>query len=398
MPDFVIGRQQIFDRDLRVFGYELLVRDVTVDPADTMVGALVSNQVVVDALLEQGLDRLVGAHRAFINFARRNLIDGVPLLLPKDRVVVEVLETVRIDTPVVMAVQNLARQGYHIALDDFVFSEMWRPLMEVADIIKIDILQQSPQELADLVKVLQPYRAKLLAEKVESDEQYTLYRDLGFEYFQGFHFDRPKIMRGRRLETHHRAIVQVLDALKAPALDIDALSQAVCLDVALSYKLLRYANSESHDTRRDIDSIRQALTRLGAPDIRRWADLLSLTTAPYSPDELTFIALIRAKMCELLALQCGKPSERYFLVGLLSLLDEMLDAPLEQIVHDLPISEEISNALVYRTGDAGQALDCAVNYESWNLDQVAYQNLKVYQIGQIYLESVAWANALNQAA
>ncbi len=398
MPDFVIGRQQIFDRDLRVFGYELLVRDVTVDPADTMVGALVSNQVVVDALLEQGLDRLVGPHRAFINFARRNLIDGVPLLLPKDRVVVEVLETVRIDTPVVMAVQNLARQGYHIALDDFVFSEMWRPLIEVADIIKIDILQQSPQELADLIKLLQPYRAKLLAEKVESDDQYTLYRELGFEYFQGFHFDRPKIMRGRRLETHHRAIVQVLAAIEAPALDIDALSQAVSLDVALSYKLLRYANAESHDTRRDIDSIRQALTRLGAADIRRWADLLSLTTAPYSPDELTFIALIRAKMCELLALQCDKPSEQYFLVGLLSLLDEMLDAPLEQIAHDLPLSEEITNALVYRTGDAGQALDCVVNYESWNLDQVTYQNLKVYQIGQIYLASVAWANTLNKAA
>ena len=348
--------------------------------------------------LSRGSIGWLGPHRAFINFARRNLIDGVPLLLPKDRVVVEVLETVRIDTPVVMAVQNLARQGYHIALDDFAFSEIWRPLIEVADIIKIDILAAIPSGARGFGQGAPAHRAKLLAEKVESDEQYTVYRDLGFEYFQGFHFDRPKIMRGRRLETHHRAIVQVLDALKAPAPDIDALSQAVSLDVALSYKLLRYANSASHDTRRDIDSIRQALARLDAADIRRWADLLSLTTALYAPDELTFIALIRAKMCELLALQCGKPSERYFLVGLLSLLDEMLDASLEQIARDLPLSEEITNALVYRTGDAGQALDCAINYESWNLDQVAYQNLKVYQIGQIYLESVAWANTLNQAA
>lgn len=396
MPDFVIGRQQIFDRNLEVFGYELLYRVVVSDPAEALSGTQASNQVVVDTLLEHGLDRVVGQHRAFINFTRRNLLIGTPALLPRDRVVVEVLESVAIDEGVIRAVERLSQKGYMIALDDFVYSDQWQPLVELADIVKLDI--QQPGEAAGVkqLQLLQQYPVKILAEKVESMEQYRRYHDLGCDYFQGYLFHEPHILSGRRLASHQPAVMRLLAAINKPKVDVDELAQAIAMDVGLSYKLLRYINAAQLYGCRRVESIPDAIASLGSREMRRWANLIALSTVEDAPGELLSIGLVRAKMCELLALASGgRAPEQYFLVGMLSTVDQMLTAPIDEILGGLPLAEDIRRALLRGEGDAGRALNCAINYERWNLDQVAYHDLNLAQIGEIYLASVAWVNSVD---
>jgi EAL and modified HD-GYP domain-containing signal transduction protein len=204
------------------------------------------------------------------------------------------------------------------------------------------------------------------------------------------------MMSGRRLESHQPAVVRLLAAINKPRLDTEELAQAIAMDVGLSYKLLRYINEARLFGRRHVESIPDAIAGLGAREMRRWANLIALSTVAEAPSELLCIGLVRAKMCELLALASGAGGpEQYFLVGLLSTVDQMLSTPIDEILDGLPVAERIRRALLGREGDAGHALRCAIDYERWNLDQLAYRDLSLAQIGEIYLESVAWVNSVD---
>jgi EAL and modified HD-GYP domain-containing signal transduction protein len=393
--DFLIGRQQIFDRDLRVFAYELLFRDINGNTVETFGPTAASNQVIVDSLLEYGLDRIVGAQLAFINLTRDNLLSEIPLLLPKDKVVIEVLEDVHIDDALIQALQDLVRQGYKIALDDFVFDERWLPLIEIAHIIKFDIQKIEPAASGSVMEQLKKQPIHFLAEKVETQEQYLEYRALGCQYFQGFFFSRPNVVRGRRLETSQHAVLQLLATINRPNISIPELTRTISTDVGLSYKLLRYINSAFYALPRQIDSLKFAITYLGIREIQRWASLISLANFPDHPREIIKIALIRAKMCESLAASRKLPnSDQFFLVGLMSTIDQLLEIPLDEAVSSLPLAGEVKEALVSRAGLAGEALDCAINYERWRLDAVHFEHLDLPQVGRIHLESVGWANKI----
>jgi len=393
--DFLIGRQQIFDCDLRVFAYELLFRDVNGDTAETFGPTAASNQVIVDSLLEYGLDQVVGTQLAFINFTRENLLSETPFLLPKDKVVVEVLEDVRIDEALIQALQRLVQKGYRIALDDFVFDERWLPLIEMAHIIKFDIQKVTPADSGWVIERLKKLPVRFLAEKVETQEQYLEYRALGCRYFQGFFFSRPNLVRGKRLETSQYAVLQLLAKINRPNISIPELARTISMDVGLTYKLLRYINSAFYALPKQIDSLKFAITYLGVREIQRWASLIGLASFPDRPSEVVKIALIRAKMCESLAASLKLPNGgQFFLVGLMSTIDRLLEIPLDEAVAGLPLSGEVKNALVSRAGWAGEALNCAINYECWRLNEVRFENLGLREVGKIHLESVGWANKI----
>lgn len=393
--DFLIGRQQIFDRDLRVFAYELLFRDINGNTAETFGPTAASNQVIVDSLLEYGLDQIVGAQLAFINFTRENLLSETALLLPKEKTVIEVLEDVHIDDALIEALQNLVRQGYKIALDDFDFDERWLPLIEIACFIKFDIQKITADVAGSVIQRLKKLPIRFLAEKVETREQYLEYRALGCEYFQGFFFSRPNIVRGRRLETSQHAVLQLLAKINQPNISIPELTRTISTDVGLSYKLLRYINSAFYALPKKVDSLKYAITYLGIREIQRWASLISLASFPDHPSEIIKIALIRAKMCESLAASHKLPnSDQFFLVGLMSTIDQLLELPLDEAVAGLPLAGEVKEALVSHAGLAGEALDCAINYERWRLDAVHFENLELPQVGRIHLASVGWANKI----
>jgi EAL and modified HD-GYP domain-containing signal transduction protein len=395
--DFLIGRQQIFDCDLRVFAYELLFRDINGNSVETFGPTAASNQVIVDSLLEYGLDKIVGKQLAFINLTRENLLSETPSLLPKDKVVLEVLEDVQVDDALIQALRHLVREGYKIALDDFEFEERWLPVVEMAHFIKFDIQKVSPATSVWVMDRLKQLPIRFLAEKVETQEQYLQYKALGCQYFQGYYFSRPNTVRGKRLETTQHAVLQLLAKINRPNISIPELAHTISMDVGLTYKLLRYINSAFYALPKQIDSLQFAITYLGIREIQRWASLVSLASFRDRPREILKIALIRAKMCESLAVSIKLPnSEQFFLVGLMSTIDQLLEVPLDEAVAGLPLSGEVKSALVSHAGLAGEALSCAVNFERWKLDAAHFEDLGLSKIGEIHLESVGWANKIAQ--
>ncbi|MBI5041049.1 MAG: HDOD domain-containing protein [Gammaproteobacteria bacterium] len=301
MQDIYIGRQPIFDRDLNVFAYELLFRSGTQNHAGEFDGDQATSQVIVNAFIEIGLDQIVGTHRAFINLTRSFVTSSTPLPFPKDRVVLEVLEDIRPDAEVIASVRSLAEQGYTVALDDFVFNDDLKPLVELAQIVKIDLMALSREQLDEHVRLLRGYNVKLLAEKIETQEEFEHCKELGFEYFQGYFLSKPNIVQSQQLPPNRLAVLQLLSKLQDPESDAGEVEKLVSQDVALSYKLLRYINSAFFALPKKIDSIRQAVVYLGTSAIKTWITLLVVAGLGNKPTELVIQAMQRAKMCELLA-------------------------------------------------------------------------------------------------
>jgi EAL and modified HD-GYP domain-containing signal transduction protein len=333
MDDFLIGRQQIFDRDQNIFGYELLFRHASGMGALAFGNTAASNQVIVDSLLEQGLDKVIGPHRAFINFTRENILSGTAALLPKERVVIEILEDVIIDDTLIEVVQQLVKNGYTIALDDFVFDEKWIPLIKLAKIIKFDVQLTGHKKCRSIIEHFSSLSIHFLAEKVETQEQFREYYDIGCHYYQGFLFSKPNILKGKRLGANQVAVLQLLSKINNPSSPFDEVVRTISMDVGLCYKLLRYINSAFFSLPRKIDSISYAVTYLGLHEVRRWASLMLLANCADKPKEFINIALVRAKMCELLAKQKKlQNTDQFFLVGMMSTIDQLLDTTMEEAV------------------------------------------------------------------
>lgn len=393
MQDIYIGRQPIFDRNLDVFAYELLFRSGMQNHAGEFDGDQATSRVIVNAFIEIGLDRIVGNQRAFINLTRGFVTSSAPLPFPKDRVVLEVLENIHPDAEVIAGVRGLVAQGYTVALDDFVFNEALRPIIELAHIVKIDLMALSREQLDEHVRLLREYDVKLLAEKIETQEEFEYCKALGFEYFQGYFLSRPNIVQSQQLPPNRLAVLQLLSKLQDPDSDTGEIEKLVGQDVALSYKLLRYINSAFFALPKKIDSIRQAVVYLGTSAIKTWVSLLVVAGLGNKPAELVIQAMQRAKMCELLAQTAKRPhTEAYFTVGLFSLLEALMDMPLAKILEALPFTEDIRNALLNQEGPYGEALACVVAYEKGDFLRARFDRLAPSQMTDTYLASARWAD------
>jgi EAL and modified HD-GYP domain-containing signal transduction protein len=389
-----VARQPIFDRYLRVVGYELLFRDVEVDPdhANVADGEGATAKVISDTLMELGLEHVVGSGLGFINVTRPFVVGELPLVLPADHVVLELLEDVQIDPKLVRAIADLKEQGFRVALDDFHFEASARQLVELADIVKIDVLGRTREELDRQLDLLDPFEVRVLAEKVETHETYELCRELGFHYFQGFFFEKPKLVGGHPIQPGVAAKIRLAGELQQPGLDLEALERIVSQDVALSYRLVRTVNSAFFSLPRRISSLHDALVLLGENQVRRWATVIVLAGLEGKPDELIGTALVRGRMCELMAEQAGERKDQgYFLTGLFSLLDALCDAPLEEVIEDLPLAHEIVDALVAGKGAQGEILKSVVAYEHGDFDGAELRSLATEQIAEAYLGAVGWA-------
>lgn len=390
MTNFLIGRQQIFDRQLDIYAYEILFRGRDFDLNESHQASQATRQVITDTILELGINRLVDSHKAFINFTRQNILDKVPLHLPKDRIVIEVLENVTIDQGIIGNLKELKMLGYTIALDDFVFTEDWRPLVELADIVKLDILQMPMQQTRQLVERLKPYRVNLLAEKVETRQQFECLLDWGCEYFQGFFLSKPNIVEGRRIGVNQAAAIHLLSVINKPNVEFSELTRVISQDVSLSFKLLHYINSAFFALPRKIESIKHAVTFLGLNEIKRWSNILTLASLSDKPKALMQTALIRGKMCERMALMLEQDPEHYFLIGMLSCLDSILDIPMQYALNQLPLTLDVADAILHKRGIAGEILTYVLSYEYWPPKALTFKNLDPKHITAAYLESINW--------
>lgn len=391
MADFIIGRQQILDRNLNIYAYELLFRGQGLNLNDREEATQATNQIITDAIIEVGINNIVDEHRAFINFTTQNILEKTPLSLPKERIVIEVLENVKVDLRVINNLREMSQQGYLIALDDFVFTEEWKPLVEFADIIKLDVLEMGEAKVRDAIAQLAPYKLKILAEKVETHSEYQYLRELGCEYFQGFFFSKPNLVAGKRMGVNQLAAVRLLTTINSPNVEFDELAKVISEDVGLSYKLLHYINSAFFSIPTKIESINQAITYLGMNELRRWINILMLSSLSDKPAVVMQNALIRGKMCELLASLVGQKTENFFLIGMLSSLDSILDISLDEALEQLPLGDDITQAILQHGGIGGEALSCVLGYERWEMGAITFGSVDQAKIGEAYIESINWA-------
>ena len=396
MAGIFVGRQPIYDSDLKVVAHELLFRSHDTDKSDVDDGEQATTQVILNAFLEIGLNRLIGNGLAFINLTRSFFLGDYPIPLPKERVVLEVLEDIDIDDEFIAAVQKLSDQGYTIALDDVVNPEDVAPLLEIADIVKLEILGSDPADIRQYTNYLRPYNVKLLAEKIETNEEFELCKILGFEYFQGYFLNRPNIVEGQRIPESRLTILQLLSELQKPDLEIRGLEKIISRDVSLSYKLLRLINSATFGTKERVGSLLQALTLLGIRQIKQWVSLIFLSKIEDKPRELLVTSIMRAKMCEILAKALKyKNPDTGFTVGLFSVLDALLDLKLEDILAQLPLSDEINDALLHGEGRFGLLLKSVIAYEKGDWDNIKGLKLNKKIIIDAYLQSLDWTNTVS---
>lgn len=392
-----IARQPVFDRNLNVVAYELLYRAGQVNSAEGMVDPnQASKEVLVNAFSEIGLEKITNGLPALVNITQDILTSGsLPKGLQK-LLIPEVLEDVLVNEDVIQEVKNLINLGYNVALDDFVFSDEWLPLVRQARYIKIDVLALGTlgvkEQLAKL-RMTGTVNGKLLAEKVETHEEFELYRTLGFDYFQGYFLCKPHIMSGESVPASGLVITTLLAELSKDDYDIEEVERIICQDPRLSYKLLRVVNSASFGLSRTIKTISDAIVILGSQELRRWSSMLALSSVDNKPNELLVTAIVRAKMCELLAEKLDRKfSGGYFTAGLLSLLDALLDKPLSEIVERMPLSAEIELALLTGGGDVGQVLNWVISYEAGKFEESNVSGLEAEDFWDIYMSSLEWAN------
>jgi len=395
MHQYYIGRQPIFDAVQKVIGYELLYRRQDQTQANISDGDQATSQIFINSFLEMGLGQVVGNHLAFVNVTRNFITNKDLLPPPTSQLVLEILEDVKIDQTIITAVRKLKQMGYLIALDDFIYHPELKPLVNVANIVKLDVQALTRAELEKHVAILKKYPIKLLAEKIETPEMFDICKELSFDYYQGYFLCKPRVLTGRRMPANRINAMRMMAELQNPGIDIKGLEKLISQDPTMSYKLMRYINSAAFALGNKIDSIHHAIVYLGEKEIRLWATLITLTGIDDKPDELITTSLIRSKMCELLTPLCTRSNkDAALIVGLFSTLDAMMDLPLPDILRPLPLSPAITDALLNRTGPYAPILDSVIAYERGEWDKLQCAGISKDAVTEIYLRSLAWADTI----
>ena len=395
-----LARQPILNRARELFAYELLFRDGLQNSCDGLDLELASTSVLDTSFLI-GFEKITAGHRMFINCPRDFLLRDYISLFPPNSAVVEILETIKPDQEVIDACKRLKQAGYTIALDDFVDSPDQAPLVALADIIKVDFRLTDRREQRAIVSRHAAKKIRMLAEKVETQEEYAAGMEMGYSLFQGYFFCRPEILQHRALPSFKLAYLELLRAATAPQFDIQELALKIKHEASLTFRLLRYLNSAAFGLRSEIRSVPHALSLLGERELRKWIAVVSVgVLADGKPDELMIVPLVRGRFCEMLAPLAGMPGHAndLFLTGLLSVMDAILDQPLESILADLPVRQEIKDALQARTGLYWQLLELAIAHERADWEKasalVSETGMKEEQVSAMYVSAVDWSTAL----
>ena len=396
--DVFVARQPIFDARRCVYGYELLFRGGLENVCLATNETQAAGDVLYAAWLTFGLPRLVGDRKAFINFTRDLLLDGYAETLPPDSTVIELIETVDGDTAVVEVCRRLKELGYGIALDDFVYRPALEPLVELADIIKMDLAQADLEAQIHHVRRLPSHQPILLAEMVETADDYRRAVELGFDFVQGYFFCRPEVLTGRQITGARFTPLRLLQAVSRPELDMGELETVLEADVSAAHRLLKYLGSFAFGFRAEIKSINHALVLLGHSQIRQWVSLVALgEMGPDKPPELLVQAAVRGKFCEKLGACTGMAARapELFLVGALSLIDAMLDRPIDAVLRELPLAKDVQLALLGQRSPLRPVLAYAQDYErgEWSACAARGHELQVTESGvsTCYQEAVTWA-------
>jgi c-di-GMP phosphodiesterase len=394
--EILVTRHPVFDRREQLFGYDLVLRRTS---AETGSDKILPEQLVADAFLGFGIDQVTAGRWAFITVDRGMVLGGAARLLPKERVVLQIAGRPNNDPELVQACQQLSRSGYCLSASSDGPDELPEELLRVVDIVKVNVSTLDRAKLSDLASWLHGFNVRLLATQVRHRMERDICTNLGFELFEGYRFAAPETLTRRDLPIEHVLVFRLLKLVRDPATSDAEIEDAVRRDVALSYKLLRMVNSSSAGGR-DIWSIGHALRLLGRERVERWLGLLLVTDGVHAGvrAELMNLSLVRARMCELLADASGVPRARgpLFLVGMLSVLDQLLETRMEVLADSMELAHDIRVALLHRTDYYGTVLGLVEAYEQGRWDSVdalaSSIGIGAVTLSPLYLDALAWAS------
>jgi len=401
--DAYVARQPIFDRKKRIFAYELLFRNSLDNFMPKVDEDMASSQILSSTYYTIGIDKITSGKRAFINFTQNLLEDMVPLFFPKTTTVVEILENVKPSSKVIEALKTIRQNGHIIAMDDFIFSKESIQFLQHVDIIKIDF-KTTPYDLAEAVikKVNDAgFKTLFLAEKIETNEEFQNALRMGFAYFQGYFFCKPEIIKGKQISTSQVSLLRITSEVNKPDFDLSVVEDFIARDVNLSFKLLKYINSAYFKRMKEISTIKDALFLMGTDELKRFVTLIAISQMNSSkPNELIYTSAFRAKFCEL----CGKSSSRndcpseLFTLGIFSLIDAILDQPMDKIMQQLPLAPRITEALVEKNGIMADYLKLTEAYEKADWSYVTSicrtLELKESDLPALYIDACAWSSEI----
>ncbi len=394
--DIYVARQPIFDRQMHVLGYELLYRQSNENRFNSWDDNQATEELIYNAFAVLGIETLTGGTLAFINFSKDLVSKQLPTMLPSSSVVIEVLERAKTTPETVDACRRLREAGYTIALDDFLPDEDNLPLLEVADIIKIDYPSLSLEMQLELIQKYRPY-IKFLAEKIETREDYKQASEMGYDFFQGYFFSKPTIIDAKEIRSLPANLMFILEELRLPEPSYQKIAAIIEKDLGLSYKLLRLVNSAYYGARTKITTISHALVYVGMDEMRKFIFILMLRGLRNPENaEAIRLCIVRSKLMELIALELSAEERlsEYFLTGMFSLIDVLMNRPMKEILDELPFSDEVKQALLGEQNNYRECLDYVIACEEgpWTdaasnspiaLDGKTYMNL--------YREALDWA-------
>lgn len=387
-----LARQPIVDSRLSVMGYELLYRkNAVATQADVIDDVGATAQVISASLFEFGIENLVGSNKAFINFPRAYLLSSSGMPINKDNIVVEVLESAGFDAMLLSALRRWVAAGCSVALDDFVFESKLTPFIELADYIKLDILSLGHDKFHEQVESLRGFNVQIIAEKVETWEDYQFCRLLGVELFQGYFFERPEVMSSKTSQVNSMTLLQLMSSLlNTSSFSVEELERIVSQDAGLVHKLLRYLNSPMTGLVASVDSVRLAIMLIGVEPLKSLTNLLLMSEMVGDRHALLEQIMVRAKHAELFAKIRGYDNQdKYFLAGMLSMMDVCTGMKLDDVLGELPLPNEFINAIVHRSGRVGDTLDLIEHYSN---DHIIKNQQDLDDLKFTYLDAIKWTD------
>lgn len=396
-----VGRQSILDTRMEIYGYELLFRSGLDNVFSHIDGDLATSAVISNSFFNLGFSNITQGRKAAINFTRNVLVGNYAQLLPQEILIVEILEDVEPDPEVIDAVSHLKNEGYLIALDDYKGDRFQNPLIEYVDLIKVDFSQAPPEKQLEFVDNFKPQGIEMLAEKVETQDEFESAMAMGYTLFQGYFFCKPTIISGNRIPGAKIARMRLLNEANKPDFDARRIEEWLAGDAPLSKKIMRFVNTALSDGNGEATSIKQAMQRMSVGELRKWISLGALTGLGCDkPRALLVTATVRARFCELLGGLFGLKGREddLFLLGMLSTIDALLDVPMDKAIQEIPMPEDLRAALLGGPCHLAHVLNIAIGYETgdWALFEESTKGDDVDEnaIPPLHLEAVRLADEI----
>ncbi len=395
VQEVMVARQAIYNNQMGVFGYELLFRSHQHDLLEIGEDNATA-QVVVNAFLNMGIENLVGQRYAGINISEWYLYKAHTLPIVKERVILDFPSNLHVSKEAIETLKNLKNEGFVLAINDFKYRRELKPILSLVDIVKVDAHKANEAAIAKFVKQIKRYKQlSLLALRVENREEYGFFRDLGFDYCQGNLLGKPQVYATKSLSSNKLVIMNLLSVIYKQKYNVAEVERILSRDVSLSYKLLKLMNSPYFGFASKVESLQQAMVLLGRDQLRSWISMLALSNMDDCPSALIEVAVMRAKMCEVLAKMTKLSNvESFFTVGLFSALDVLMKQSIQSLLAKLPLSDEVKHAILYRQGVMGEALACVQAYEAMELTNARFQSLSQKYIAEANFQAFTWANGL----